>query len=206
MDLKQLREETQPEHDATEAAMPLMDPELSLATYIDTLQGLLPVVRGWELWAGQNVPASLQPLLAARRRAHLLAADLRALHVPEAPGRQAVDWDRVVCKTVSLREDGPSFEAAFLGALYVVEGSTLGGRIIARHAAEVLGLHGGRGTAFFEGHGQQTGAFWRETTAAIAAVPERHERLLIAAAQRTFRVFRTNMGKLQSESPPLDSP
>jgi len=54
-----------------------------------------------------------------------------------------------------------STEAAF-GALYVLEGSTLGGRYIARMLQKkaVLPLQGG-GLRFFEGYGEATGARWK---------------------------------------------
>jgi heme oxygenase (biliverdin-IX-beta and delta-forming) len=47
--------------------------------------------------------------------------------------------------------------ADLLGAMYVMEGSTLGGQLIARHVELVLGLTAGQGNAHFRGHNERTG-------------------------------------------------
>lgn len=47
-----------------------------------------------------------------------------------------------------------------VGALYVVEGSTLGGQVIARRIAASLGLTAQHGARFFNGWGEQTNARW----------------------------------------------
>ncbi len=120
----------------------------------------------------------------------MLRQDLETLGVRPAGGAEAagqrIDWARVV-GAGSQSEAG--FEAGFMGALYVMEGSTLGGRFIARHVEQVLGLEPGRGDAYFQGHGEATGSLWRETTAAIAEVPEAQAEVVIAAAKRTFAAF-----------------
>jgi len=52
-----------------------------------------------------------------------------------------------------------------VGALYVVEGSTLGGQVIARQISASLGLTAQHGARFFNGWGEQTetrwSSFWR---------------------------------------------
>ena len=53
---------------------------------------------------------------------------------------------------------------AVLGALYVVEGSSLGGQVLYREVQRRLGLDHDTGAAFFFGDGQQTGARWRDFT------------------------------------------
>lgn len=52
--------------------------------------------------------------------------------------------------------------AAIVGALYVIEGSTLGGKVIARQLAAHLGLNAAKGARFFHGHGAATEAHWGE--------------------------------------------
>ncbi len=204
MDLRQLREETRPEHEATEAAMPLLAPGLTLGLYKSVLHVLLPILRGWEMWAAEAAPEPLRSLLPPRRRSHLLEEDLRVLgdadHVRQTAEPAPIDWTAVVTGADSGKAQpltGSEFHAAFLGALYVLEGSTLGGRMIARHLEPALGLQDGRGDAYFRGHGEATGALWRETTAAIAAVPDEHAPLLIGAARRTFSAFGAVLGTLQ---------
>ena len=57
----------------------------------------------------------------------------------------------------SLR--APANSAEFMGALYVVEGSTLGGIQLAQ-ALEPL-IRSGEGRSFFLGYGDRYGAMWR---------------------------------------------
>lgn len=193
MDVRKLREQTRREHEATESALPLMDPGLTMEAYKSVLCALLPIIDGWERWIGRQAPESVGPLLAKRRRSDLLRQDLRFFGVEAGEavaGREVVDWAAVVSgggakEQVSAEE----FEAGVMGAFYVMEGSTLGGRFIARQVEAAFGLEPGRGDAYFQGHGEATGALWRETTAAIAAVPEAQSDRVIAAARRAFEAF-----------------
>ena len=204
MDLRRLREETRTEHEATEAAMPLTDPGLTLETYTDVLRLLLPVLRSWEDWAAESAPAAVRPLLANRRRSSWIEADLRALgKLPLSPTRaraEPVRWASVLgARTPEPHLNGASaeFEAAFLGAFYVLEGSTLGGRFIARHVEGTLGLTPGSGNRDFRGHEEATGRLWRETTEIIAAVPEAYDEFVIGTAKRTFHAFGSVLGTLR---------
>jgi heme oxygenase len=51
-----------------------------------------------------------------------------------------------------------------LGALYVIEGSALGGQILYRQIRESLGLDVRTGASFFYGEGAQTGTSWKRFT------------------------------------------
>lgn len=192
MDPKQLREATRPEHEATEAKMPLGGSAFSRELYSEVLLTMLPIVEGWERFAEERAPEDLQPLLPARRRSHLLRQDLltmgRGADLPPADG---VPWAEVVGGDVG----SPEFHASFLGALYVMEGSTLGGRFLARHVAGVLHLQPGEGTAYFEGHGQATGALWREVMEKLSEVPPEAASTVIAAARRSFQAFGDAMSR-----------
>jgi heme oxygenase len=53
-------------------------------------------------------------------------------------------------------------QPSLLGAMYVMEGSTLGGQLIARQFQRTLHLNEGKGDAFFRGYEDQTGPMWRE--------------------------------------------
>src|SRR5690606_35761292 len=59
------------------------------------------------------------------------------------------------------------------GALYVMEGSTLGGRIITRHLSARFGMDRNEGLAFFEGHGAATGQRWKSF---LSVMTDNHER------------------------------
>lgn len=48
-----------------------------------------------------------------------------------------------------------------LGILYVIEGSTLGGKVIYKHLQKTLGLNEESGAAYFYGYGDHTGELWK---------------------------------------------
>ncbi len=190
MDPRVLREETRAEHEATEALMPLGGEQLTMEVYVRTLEILYPLLLSWEEWSAKAAPEGLRGMLAARRRSQWLAVDLKALGggPPEDLAGTAVGW-AAVAGMGDADHEGPERNAGFLGAMYVMEGSTLGGRFIARHAEATLGLTPGVGDAYFQGHGEATGAMWREVTAQIAAVPDTHAAMVVEAARRTFEAF-----------------
>jgi len=86
-----------------------------------------------------------------------------------------------------------------VGSLYVLEGASLGGQIIARLAIERLHLEPDRGASFFHGHGADTGARWTEFRGRMEGLdlspPDQGE--AVASAQATFQSFR----KLLEETP-----
>src|SRR5580693_9409415 len=85
--------------------------------------------------------------------------------------------------------------ASLLGAMYVMEGSTLGGQLIARHVELVLGLTAGQGNAYFRGHNERTGQLWKEFCHALRTnVPDSETDAVIAAAKAMFGVFGSWMG------------
>ena len=88
--------------------------------------------------------------------------------------------------------------AAAFGAVYVVEGATLGGQVIARQVMPVLALTPERGCRFFTGYGAETGERWRETRTAIASHlaaatgPDAADET-IDAASMTFSLIRATL-------------
>jgi heme oxygenase len=89
--------------------------------------------------------------------------------------------------TYASKEAGP---ASLLGAMYVMEGSTLGGQLIARHVELVLGLTAGQGNAYLRGHNERTGQPWKEFCNVLRTkVPDSETDAAIAAAKAMFGVF-----------------
>jgi heme oxygenase (biliverdin-IX-beta and delta-forming) len=80
--------------------------------------------------------------------------------------------------------------AAAMGIVYVLEGSVLGGRIIARHLAERLGLGPGTGAAFYADPPAGTHPRWSDVCAWIddwaAAQGKAAEDAMVAAARQSF--------------------
>jgi heme oxygenase len=74
-----------------------------------------------------------------------------------------------------------------MGALYVVEGSTLGGAVLSRHFAERFGVSRDHGLAFFNVYGDRTGEMWQRYLAALVEYDNAGDaERVIAAAKATF--------------------
>ena len=144
----ELRAATRALHDRVEAVVGLPERATTVAEYRMALE------RFW----GFHAP--LEAALAerdwrgfdfdARRRADEAAADLRALG---AGGPDGLPQWRAV---------RPSSEAEAFGVLYVLEGSTLGGRVIRRGLDARLGSQVAGAARFFDGRGTAGGRLWRE--------------------------------------------
>lgn len=78
-----------------------------------------------------------------------------------------------------------------LGARYVVEGSALGGRGMARQLDPLLGAGVIAGRQFFSGHGADTGLVWRDYLALLAMEPRSVPQCgaIIDGANTTFAEF-----------------
>lgn len=116
--------------------------------------------------------------LNARKKSHLLERDLRQLDAwpvkkPEVPF--------------------PTFTRdEILGALYVSEGSTLGGQVIRKALRRNSAFAAIPESAFFTGYGEETGARWRSFISELnllAANNPSLEPAAIVGARRAFRYF-----------------
>lgn len=123
--------------------------------------------------------------LEARRKTPALRADLLRLGMDEAEVDQAMEAPG----SVPLQMTGP---ADGLGVLYVTEGATLGGRILARHLADSLGVDADTGAAHFLSYGDDRGAMWKRYREAVDAFgeanPDQAGRV-VEAAKATFAAF-----------------
>jgi heme oxygenase len=185
LNLELLKSATRAQHEATESLMPELGTGLNLAGYRTLLERLYPVVRGWEEWAWAHAPEGLDGLMDGRRRTGWLAADLTVVGSLSAHDAMPFAEDRIP----GLGAGDARYRAAFLGVMYVMEGSTLGGQYIARQVEEALGFVPGIGDAYFRGHGERTGEMWRAFRAVLAEVPEEQSEHVIAAANAMFTVF-----------------
>jgi heme oxygenase len=117
--------------------------------------------------------------LDLKGRSHVarIARDLAALGSETSPGE------------APYSSEPTSFSHA-LGSLYVMEGSTLGGRIILRHLeTQEISIPTGA-MSFFAGHGVETGSMWRVFVAKLDVFGELNPASCHAVqegAQRTFQ-------------------
>ena len=142
-----LRAATGPAHVALEEALDWRARVATRAGYRDLLARLHGFHAVWEPAIGRALADDA--FFDARRRLAALAADLRHL------GMRAETIDALAMPG-TVRLAGP---AAAMGALYVLEGSTLGGRAIGRHIAALHGIEGD-GLVYYRAHGPRAGAMW----------------------------------------------
>ncbi len=123
----------------------------------------------------------IAPGLGNRRRAAMIEADLLTLGLSRAAIARLP-----ICNSIYR----PSSKPAFLGALYVIEGSTLGGAQLARALAPLFdGAREGR--RFFLGYGANNGSMWRaflEQLDVLSGDPGAEDEA-IASAVATFNDF-----------------
>lgn len=152
--LPRLRQSTGPLHDRIEALLQLETP-MPLSRYGQIIRGFHEFLQLWEPRVRFALPEPLKAWFDDRRRSPFAAHDIAALSIPDHPAlRQAA---RAAQALILL--DTP---AAAIGALYVIEGSALGGQVLTPRLASTLGLAPGHGASYFHGFGDRTGAMWRE--------------------------------------------
>ncbi len=122
---------------------------------------------------------ALLPDWPRRRKASLIAADLRALGgPPPAP------LPRPFPGLAGWRAGD------VLGTLYVLEGATLGGAVLARRLGD-LGLRRERGGRFLDPYGEERGRMWRLFLEALEETPlaPKEEAALLPRARAVFALF-----------------
>ncbi|GAA5481481.1 biliverdin-producing heme oxygenase [Haloferula sargassicola] len=144
--------------------------DLSPGTYTALLAEYHGWFQGWETSVRQIHPDVVDELGAFRfGKSDWLASDLSRLGQPPASARSDVR--------------APAEVAGLAGALYVIEGSTLGGAALVRAGA---GFPAGA-DRFYRGYGERTGPAWREMVEWLERTVD-HARLDLARHQAA-RVF-----------------
>jgi heme oxygenase len=178
--LRLLRTGTAAEHEAVERSLDLLDPGLDRLRLVEVLGRLHGFWRaaeaGLDAWAAEHAADAAAVTWPRRRRAALFAADLGVLGA--APPRP-------VPELAALPGTG-----AALGRMYVLEGSTMGGRFIDRHLATLPDLADTRLRAFSP-YGAETGAMWHGFRQAVRAhVADGVEpAAVVTAARGTFQAL-----------------
>lgn len=173
-----IRVQTAESHQHLEDALDLLRESFGRADYVALIgrflgfyEPLEALLRDARDWSAIGIDAM------AREKAHSLTVDLRAL---------GQDNPAALPRCAALPD--VSTPARALGAMYVLEGSTLGGQMITRHFQARWGLAPETGGAFFSSYGAEVGLRWREFRAALeAGLQSDHDQAQAAeAAAETF--------------------
>lgn len=161
--LRKLRTETTPMHSALEAnavSTSLMSPALDEKIYKRYLTLMGEVVAFTEKVIFPAVQ-DIVPDLHERHKLQHIHADLASLTSQEQ-------------QPALFHPDEKAFNVPFaLGYMYVIEGSTLGGRVILKHVQDKLKLDEHRGASFFAGYGAETGVKWKNFLSNLTNYAER---------------------------------
>jgi heme oxygenase len=187
--MERLRGETASEHVRLERVTGMMSPHLTVDGYRRYLLEMGAVHAALEpRLSGLEGLAAALPDVEQRRKLPLLERDLAALGVsPSALADLARSRPPPPCSGV----------AEALGVLYVLEGSTLGGRLIRRHLEAVLGSSVAGATSYLDAYGE-VGGPWRRFGAAAEAYGTAHPgapAAMAAAAVATFRALLAGWGE-----------
>jgi heme oxygenase len=179
--LIRLKQETHADHVAAERALALHRSLASLTSYrrlIERFWGFYTPLEARLAAHGEWAQYGFD--IGPRLKAPALARDLQALDRPTLSGLPCCD---------ALPPDGGFLHA--LGCMYVLEGATLGGQIIARQAHAALGVTAECGGAFFASYGRHVGPMWRSFQELLvrAAVDEPAASAIVCGAHDTFRAF-----------------
>lgn len=153
-------------------------------TTIEAYTALLALMYGFyepvEKAIDQYISAGNIPHYALRRKAGALLDDIRFFIPGYQPPPLATELPFI-----------NSYPAA-LGSMYVMEGSTLGGKIIAGMVQKQLQLHQGAGTSFFNSYGNEADKMWQSFRDKLdEPFSDSDKTTIITAAEDTFKTFKT---------------
>ena len=177
--LKRLKSETSSAHERIEQAFDLDARTSSLSAYRDLLARFYGFHATWEplVEAALGDPAFFRP----RRKIELLKHDLRAVGMTDS----AIGQIALNLASLPIRSPAEAF-----GSMYVMEGSTLGGTIIARTVERRLGLGRHCGCSYFRCYGDEVGTMWKAFGATVlASCQPEDEGAVTLSAKRTFAVL-----------------
>ena len=179
MILEKLRAHTKETHQALEESMlPYIKGVNDTNSYTQLLRMFYGFYKPLQDQVDKYIDKTILPDYDESRRAEWILEDLQAIHQPtnDIPLYQL---------PFSINS-----HAAALGALYVTEGSTLGGKVICKMIATNLGKGDMEGLKFFNGYGANTSSRWKNFLLVLNAERNLHdEEVMIESAEHVFAGF-----------------
>jgi heme oxygenase len=183
---EKIKEATLANHQQTEKILVgKMKSMRSVQDYVNILSSFYGYFGGLEQLIGRYINQSNLADYDDRRKTAAIAADIKALG-GALPATATAD------ELPQIQNHLQAF-----GALYVIEGSTLGGQIISKMVQQHLPMPEGKGLSFFNGYGDNMHQMWGAFKGMLnkAANSPADEQLIIAAANDTFAKFKTWLEK-----------
>ena len=148
--------------------------------YINLLQLFYSYFGGLEKLIDQHLDKSILPDYDQRRKSASLAHDITTLG----------GMPQELASGASLPQISNALQA--MAALYVIEGSTLGGKFISKMIAQQLKITDSAGLSFFNSYGDNTDAMWNifKSTLDNQSTQPQENMLVIQAANDTFARFK----------------
>jgi heme oxygenase len=164
------------ELEKTPISVALLDEQVSTNDYITYLQKMRGIVAFYESKVFPALTGTL-PDLPRREKLPLINEDLNYLS-PDKAESSAFQESEV---------PDPSIGYA-LGCMYVMEGSTLGGKVILKHVSKTLGIMPEQGGSYFAGYGEETGHYWKSFLQTLHEYSINHDcdTEIITGAKDTF--------------------
>jgi heme oxygenase len=184
--LQRLRNTTASSHEALEslpASKKIIDPAVTKSEYTTYLSLMYSVIHDTETLIFPVLENSI-PDLHLRQKSAALAADLNFLGA------------NLPLNHSPLKTTNYSANTAFaLGVMYVIEGSTLGGRVIYKNIHSALGYTEASGAAYFAGYGGTTGSKWKSFIELLVNYAEEHgcEDEIISGANFAFNAIKNHL-------------
>ena len=177
--LSKLRTQTATLHSALEQtpiSVALLDERVSTQNYSAYLQKMREIVAFYESKVFPALNDTL-PDLSEREKLSLLDADLKYLSVSPSDSR-----------AFAISEVPNPSTGYALGCMYVMEGSTLGGKVILKHVSKALAIVPEKGGSYFAGYGEETGHYWKTFLQTLQDFSVNHDNddEIIAGAKDTF--------------------
>jgi heme oxygenase len=171
-----LKEQTQVNHQLLEKKLVLKMRSLcSQSDYVKLLSFFYSYFGGLEQQISKHLIMERIPDYMRRRKAEALLADIKTLGAEPPALADGSHLPTIVDHRQAL------------GALYVMEGSTLGGEIISRMIGKQLSLV--KGLSFFKGYGHETADMWQAFKADLNKPENLPGDAVVEAANETFRKF-----------------
>lgn len=158
----------------------LLSDNVNQAIYCSYLIQLYSFVKGFEQYV---YPELSQHFLNInqRKKALLIEEDINALEISILKHKQLEE---------AIFRDTYTNVYLAAGALYVLEGSTLGGQIIVKHLQKAMPSNFVN-TTYFSCYQQKTGSMWKEFLQQLTALPQSmiEEQQIIKGAIITFKII-----------------